>query len=375
MTPRRSRRRATGSSKLQSLLSPGAAELLKSSGKGLIENIGIDVVRGVVHDVLTGRNLRDSTELLTRRRLASLSLATLVMFLRGEASQKNFVESLPNLATQMLQSRRLAKSDRWFAQWILGLTDKAFQNVLRDDPNALVAYRDRYIEACSDVIAACREEYGEVRGSVHLDCGVEAELSWVFLAYLMNTIGAQTLAIRGSEKSAYGKLFEKLVLGSLLHILGFQYVTGADERQARRVFWLSSKGERRESDATLLYEAGKGIRFDIGFIGRGNPEISLDKVTRFEREIEYGRSKWYMATFIIVDRIGEGSRIESLARRVDGTIIQMSMRYWPQLVARELHRVLGYSHEFMQMKESQLSQYLREKLNAVPLERFVSQYS
>jgi len=90
------------------------------------------------------------------------------------------------------------------------------------------------------------------------------------------------------------------------------------------------------------------VRFDIGFIGRGNPEITLDKVTRFEREIEVGRRKWYLATFIIVDRIGEASRVKELARRVRGTIIQMSMSYWPQVLAQELRQV-GYQHELARM--------------------------
>jgi hypothetical protein len=84
-----------------------------------------------------------------------------------------------------------------------------------------------------------------------------------------------------------------------LHILGFEYVTPPPHKTSR-VFWLSSREERRESDATLLYEAGKGVRFDIGFIGRGNPEISLDKVSRFEREISLGRiwlrSSWLIAS-------------------------------------------------------------------------------
>ena len=36
--------------------------------------------------------------------------------------------------------------------------------------------------------------------------------------------------------------------------------------------------------ASALIKAGHGVRFDIGFIGRRNPEISLDEVSRFERE-------------------------------------------------------------------------------------------
>src|SRR5690606_14779641 len=103
-------------------------------------------------------------------------------------------------------------------------------------------------------------------------------INWLFMIYLLNTIGSQTLTIRGSDKSTYGKLFEKLVLGSLLHVMGFDFQKSGELENPNRVFWLSSNDDDRESDATLLYEAGKGVRFDIGFIGRGNTEISLDKV-------------------------------------------------------------------------------------------------
>lgn len=166
-------------------------------------------------------------------------------------------------------------------------------------------------------------------------------------------------------------MFEKLILGALLHILGFKHTSPEQPGQLNRVFWPASRGEKRESDATLLYEAGKGVRFDIGFIGRGNPEISLDKVTRFEREITLGRSRWFMATIIIVDRIGAKSRIERLAREVDGTIVQMSAGYWPQQVARELNRVLGFEDELLKMDHTRIERYLKRKLQAVPLEEFI----
>lgn len=157
-------------------------------------------------------------------------------------------------------------------------------------------------------------EKGSLNSEISIGGSQKTQINWLWLTYLLNTIGAQTLAVRGSEKSAYGKLFEKLVLGSLLHILGFKHVVPPQEYE--KVFWLSSRAEKRESDATLLYELGKGVRFDIGFIGRGNPEISLDKVTRFEREISLGRSKFFMATIILVDRIGTNSRIERMAKFV-----------------------------------------------------------
>ncbi|HMY73067.1 MAG TPA: CfrBI family restriction endonuclease, partial [Blastocatellia bacterium] len=282
---------------LSELMTPAALRLLSAGGLELVRQIGLDVVRGVVLDVMTGKNLRDSTEVLTRRRIAALNLATVNLFLQGATRSADFVEQLPHLATEILTRPRLTKAEKWLAQWALGLTDKGVQNILRDSSESLGQYRDRYIETCREVIELHEQDGNELSGELKLTSGVKAEINWLLLTYLLNTIGAQTLAIRGSEKSAYGKLFEKLILGSLLHILGFEQVTSPPSK-TNRVFWLSSRDERRESDATLLYEAGKGVRFDIGFIGRGNPEISLDKVTRFEREISLGRSRWYLATLI-----------------------------------------------------------------------------
>lgn len=360
---------------LSQLMSPSTLKLLSASGNDFVQQIGLDVVRGVVLDVLTGRNLRDSTEVLTRRRIAALNLALVNLFLQGSSISSDFVAQLPNLATEILTRKRLTKTERWIAQWTLGLTDKAFQNVLRDNPNALAEYRDRYVEACRGVIAEHTHEFGKLTGTLKMDSGVKAEIDWLFMTYLLNTVGAQTLAVRGSEKSAYGKLFEKLILGSLLHILGFKYVPSNHPEELNRVFWLASRDEKRESDATLLYEAGKGVRFDIGFIGRGNPEISLDKVTRFEREISMGRSRWFMATIIIVDRIGTNSRIERLAKDVNGTIVQMSAGYWPQQVVHELNKSLGFKHELLDMASSNIENYLKKKLNSVPLEKFIESKS
>jgi hypothetical protein len=179
------------------------------------------------------------------------------------------------------------------------------------------------------------------------------------------------VAIRGSEKSTYGKLFERLVLGSLLSILGFEIVSPEQPEKLERVFWLSTRRERQESDATLLYGAGKGARFDIGFIGRGNPEISLDKVSRFERELQLGRSQWYMATIILVDCVGRRSRIARLAQEIGGTIIQMNMGYWPRQVAQVLHQEIGFEHELLTMEEAQIAAYLKSRLQKVPLQDFI----
>jgi hypothetical protein len=321
--------------------------------------------------VLTGRNIRNSTENLTRRRIAILNIAILKLFIEGSHKADHFVDDLPKLAVQTLKQRGTSV-EKLLAAWVLGLTGKGIQNVLRSDHRLIQEYQHAYVDTCNQVVARYRQEYGELTGFLELGTGVKANLDWLFMVYLLNTIGSQTLTIRGSEKSLYGKFFEKLILGSLLQILGFEHVPSGDSERLNRVFWLSSNIEReRESDATLLYEPGKGIRFDIGFIGSGNTEISLDKVSRYRREVEMGSTHWFMGTIILVDRIGERSNIEHLAQEIGGTIIQMSAGYWPQKVARTLNRILGFEHVLIEMEQDDIEDYLKQKLQEVSLASFL----
>lgn len=344
--------------------------LLEASGKEMVRVVGLDAIRSVVLDVLCGCNIRDSTEMLTRKRIASLNAATLVMFMKGQRLSSDFVEHMTLAACSGLKGKH-KKENRWILQWILGLTDKAYQNVLRDKPHLLDSYTERYRQVYQEVAELAQEDYGPLVGRLSLSPRLGARIDWGFVLHLLGAIGAQTLSIRGSEKSTYGKLFERLILGSLLHILGFQLIDRKKPRKTRRVFWLASRGERRESDATALFQAGKGVRFDIGFIGRGNPEISLDKVTRFEREIEFGKSRWYMATIIIVDRIGTRSRLPVLAKRVGGKVVQMSLAFWPKQVSQVLSETVGLRHELTDMSDSQVGDYLKRQLRKVPMESFI----
>lgn len=360
---------ADDSELLSRFMKPAALQLLTGSGAGLIQQIGLDVIREIVLDILTGKNLRDSTETLTRSRILALNLAMIELFLKGSSSSPDFVERLPYLASEILTRKGLPKLERWLAQWMLGLTDKAVQNVLRDNKTLIRSYRDHYIQTCQEIIDKHKGEYGELRGSLKAAQGPEIQVDWLWMAYLLNAIGSQTLTIRGSNKSSIGKLFEKLILGSLLSILGFRYEYA--HQLGEGVFWLSTQDEKRESDATLLYEIGKGVRFDIGFIGRGNSEISLDKVTRYEHEEVVKGTPFYMATIIIVDRIGERSRIVEMARKVHGSIVQMSAAYWPQQVARLLKDTLGFEHKLVNMRHNEIEGYLKEKVQLVPLESFI----
>lgn len=253
---------------------------------------------------------------------------------------------------------------------MLGLTDKGFQNVLRDDSTAIGQYAKSFAESLESLAKQARQDYGNLRCSIKVASEQEVVFDWHDILSLFCTIGSQTLAIRGSEKSTYGKLFERLVLGSVLSVLDFEN-TSFPPAKLSRVFWLSSKIGEREADATLLLRPGQAIRFDLGFIGRGNPEITKDKVSRFERDLEVNRQRYHSATIIIVDRVGPNSGLEEQARRAGAYVIQMSMSHWPKQLAQLLAQNFAYRHELVNVAPHLIAEYFRKKLGQVQFGDFV----
>ncbi len=345
-------------------------EILVVHGRDFVKEVGSQTIREVIRDVLCGINLRDSTEKLTRKRIAIANGALVVMFMEGCKNYENFIRKVPEEAARQLREEKLSKEDRWILNWMLGLTGKAVQNILHDDSQKLDQYRADFVKVLGDTAIGFNREFGKIICEFRDDKSGKQIFGWEELLYLFSVIGAETLTLRGAEKSTYGKLFERLILGSLLHILDFKLVDRKTNKSFDKIFWLSERGDKRESDATLLYKLGVGVRFDIGFIGRGNTEISLDKVSRYEREMEYGSQQHYMATFIIVDRIGERSRIASMAERIDGTIVQMSGSVWPKLVAQKLKEKIGYEHEILKVKDEDIPEYIMKKLKTVEIDKF-----
>lgn len=138
-----------------------------------------------------------------------------------------------------------------------------------------------------------------------------------------------------------------------------------------KVFWLSSKIGEREADATLLVAPGQAVRFDLEFIGRGNPEITKDKVSRFERNLEVKEKQFYSATCIIVGRVGESSALEDQAKRAGVKVIQLSMHYWPVVLAQWLFDKFGHKSDLLSCSEADLPALLKNKLTKVSFENFV----
>lgn len=343
--------------------------LVKYKGIELIDRLGKDVIIEVVSSILCGGNVRAMTEKLTQRRLAMSNASMLMTFLNS--SQKGVdLNNLYNLIENELEKHRLTIEEKNYLFWIIGLTGKSIQNVLRGNKANLRKYLEDLDESVSSSNEKLTKEFGNLNGSFLINEN-GFELSWKRFLQLSIALGTQTLAIRGAEKSMYGKFFEKLILGSVLSILGFEYCNNNDTSKNTMIFWLSERGSKRESDATLLFKPGKGIRFDIGFIGVGNTEISLDKVSRFEREMERGVELHYMKTIILIDRIGEGSRIVEMAKKIEGSIVQMSMNYWVYEVAHTLEETIGYRHEILDLPKEKSIDYINEKIKAINLNSFI----
>jgi hypothetical protein len=342
-----------------------ARELLVMRGRDLLDTLGLPALRTVVSQVLCGVNIRSATESLTKRRVSLLNAAILTTY-TNLAQRGMSASEITTKAYSEYKSKSTTAEDKIVLRWMLGLTQKQVQNVLRSDDSAWADY----VESLKESITASAETAEDDFGPLPLELAGKSKqvLDWDWALSLMIAIGSQTLAIRGAEKSMYGKFFEKMIMGSVLSVLGFSLVE--EDSLLEKAFWLSSRGHKRESDATAIWKSGEGIRFDIGFIGVGNPEITLDKVSRFEREIELNGIIHSMHTIIIVDRVGKNSVIIDLAHEIDGRVIQMSSSDWVKSLGREMEDIYrGYKSPLSGLSHSAYVNAIENGVANAPLEK------
>ncbi|MBR6458489.1 MAG: CfrBI family restriction endonuclease [Bacteroidales bacterium] len=341
--------------------------LVKYKRQQFIDKLGLEVVQDVVASIMKGKNVRDLTEGLTQRRVLMETASVLKTYLDAMNSTDDFENNLSKIIKADV-SLKMSASQKAYLFWFVGLTGKSIQNVVRDDE--LTKYFEVFNHNLRDISEDVKSTYGDL--SLIAKFGEkELSLEWPNLIRLLLAIGASTLTIRGSEKSLYGKTFEVLVLGSVLTLLGFDHIDKCDESRDRQVFWLSEREDKRESDATLLVGNGHGVRFDIGFIGKGNTEISLDKVSRYEREMERGGKNNEMSTIILVDKIGKNSRITEMANNINGTILQMSHPHWVYNLAKTLETKCDYRSDILNKSKEESLLYIEEKMKNIHLEKFL----
>jgi len=108
--------------------------VLTANGKEFVERLGVETARQVILAVLRGENIRTQTEPLTRRRVAIATGAMVYLFAKGWAEVDDFTENLSALALEQMDNTSQSKKDTfWPAQWLIGLTGKSIQNVLRSN--------------------------------------------------------------------------------------------------------------------------------------------------------------------------------------------------------------------------------------------------
>ena len=74
-----------------------------------------------------------------------------------------------------------------------------------------------------------------------------------------------------------------------------------------------------------------------------------------------------MTTIIIVDRIGAGSRLIDMAKKVNGYVVQMSMAHWVFDVCEILEKAIGFKHKILKTKTQELEAFIRRDLKKYPL--------
>ena len=340
-----------------------AKDLLLVRGKDLLDTLGLPALRSVVSQVLCGVNIRSATETLTQKRISLLNAAMLKTY-TNLANSGLSSDEIVDSAFREIRSPKATTDEKIVLRWMLGLTSKQVQNVLRSDDSAWKLYVENLrssIESSADLSSSAYGNFPLMAKS-----GKSDDLDWGWGLSLLMAIGSQTLATRGSEKSLYGKFFEKMIMGSVLSVLGFNL---ADESKIGPQSFMLSSTSKRESDATAIWKIGEGVRFDIGFIGRGNPEITLDKVTRFERDFEISGVKTHLKTIIIVDVVGPRSGIIELAKKVDGVIIQMSATDWVKTLGSELEKALsGFKSPVKSLSHKDYVKFIERGVAQAPLE-------
>lgn len=350
-------------------------KLVKYKSQDLINRLGKNVISNVVESILCGGNLRDLTEGLTQRRILLMNTSMFIAYLKAINNFDEFTKNISSIIKNELKAKKINPITKVYLYWFIGLTGKGIKNVVRDDVG-FKKYLSDLDNNLKDISEYVTKEYGEL--DIRLtNNGIEYLMQWPSLLRCMMAMSSQVLTIRGSEKSMYGKFFEKLVLGSALSLLGATYIDKNDTSQRRNVFWLSQTDEeKRECDATYLIRSGYGVRFDIGFIGEGNSEVPADKLSRYERVSERGDRRLYTTTIVLIDKIGKKSNVWNIARRNSGYVIQMSNSYWLYELAQDLKKEFEFfEHPLLKMKKEESINYIKQNMKNVDIASFVKGFN
>lgn len=167
---------------IDALFPVGSRVLLTGTGRQFVERLGVEATRQAVLNIMLGQNVRAQTEKLTRQKIAQVSGAMVVLFAKGLREIPDFQSRLPDLAMQQIAaSKKNDNASIWPAQWLIGLTGKAVQNVLRNDPALIQDYAQDFQAAIEEAALKCQADLGDLKmilGFVEDKSGLPVELDW-----------------------------------------------------------------------------------------------------------------------------------------------------------------------------------------------------
>lgn len=259
----------------------------------------VEEVRKIVLTILLGKNYRALTESATSLEISCymnwiLSICHKAKITYGE----QWLEKLQDLCSATKRSQET----KWLRVWLMGLALKTTSNLgIKKD-----GYADylRRVKLSSDALV--KEQADATRIQLYTEGLTPTLLSTGDSTWLLQVAGAAVLTIRGSKKSAVGKLLEKAIAKACLTALGLKQ--GSD-------FQLNLAADNeveREIDAEIATRRGK-VRVDVALIGTGNQEVSEDKLSRVGKN-----------GIVLVDKLGSKSKVPGNAEKagVHITIIQ-----------------------------------------------------
>ena len=304
------------------------------SGSSIIDEMSADEFRTMIIECMTGRNPRIHTENWAQSRVFhGVFTGIQEMYDRGKELNPDFITLAPQSAAEYLRSHhtstrgspnRLIKEDLLLCQWVCNLTSKGWDNILQANSDNLTEWGSSVIDSITSV------PFGDLEKNI-----------------INTTIYNASLAKKGGLKSAMGNLFEPLLLYCSLTACGVKFVNSESMSLSKGLCFTLDVTEGRQADARIKtgIKRPSKIDIDIGFIGKGNPEIIADKTQRFGNEVQIQQvvqqgAKPLHGTIIIVSAIpAKAQLVARQAAMLGASVITMSGKNWVHELSVELKRL------------------------------------
>jgi len=259
-------------------------------------------VRKIVLTILLGKNYRALTESATSLEISCYMNWILSVCHKAKiAYGKKWLEKLQELCSATKRSQET----KWLRVWLMGLALKTTSNlgIKKGDHTDYL----KRVKRASDMLIKKQADATSIQ--LYTNGLTPTLLSTSDSVWLLQIAGAAVLTIRGSKKSAVGKLLEKAIAKACLTALGLKETTDFKLNLA------ADNEVEREIDAEIATRRGK-VRVDVALIGTGNQEVSEDKLGRVGRN-----------GIVLVDKLGSKSKVPGNAARhgVHITIIQNNL--------------------------------------------------